>query len=161
MLLSHLMFLSFLVLLLVGHFLSVLFDRIFATNPSPSPKHNVRIGKIIHCYPLRMRNPPSVVWLDRIRNMALVVQITRHFQIMKLGTLISQNCTEDRAWRYVCSFRNQFYYYRFIITMVIRLMTTLNYFQRVNNSVCLRRIFIILQYKQKEPDFESTQRPIH
>ena len=37
MLLSHLMFLSFLVLLLVGHFLSVLFDRIFATNLSPSP----------------------------------------------------------------------------------------------------------------------------
>jgi hypothetical protein len=110
---------------------------------------------------VRMLNPPSVVWLDRIRNMALVVQITRHFQIMKLGTLSSQNCTEDRAWRYVCSFRNQFYYYRFIITMVIRLMTTLNYFQRVNNSVCLRRIFIILQYKQKEPDFESTQRPIH
>ena len=34
MLLSHLMFLSFLVLLLVGH---VLFDRIFATNLSPSP----------------------------------------------------------------------------------------------------------------------------
>ena len=37
MLLSHLMFLSFLVLLLVGHFLSFLFDRIFPTNPSPSP----------------------------------------------------------------------------------------------------------------------------
>jgi hypothetical protein len=34
MLLSHLMFLSFLVLLLVGH---VLFDRIFATNLFPSP----------------------------------------------------------------------------------------------------------------------------
>ena len=89
--------------------------------------------------------------------MALVVQITRHFQIMKLGTLNSQNCTEDRAWRYVCSFRNQFYYYRFIISMVIRLMTTLNHFQRVNNSVCLRRIFIIIQYKQKEPDFEYTE----
>jgi hypothetical protein len=57
---------------------------------------------------VRMLNPPSVVWLDRIRNMALVVQITHHFQIMKLGTLNSQNCTEDRVWRYVCSFRNQF-----------------------------------------------------
>ena len=93
--------------------------------------------------------------------MALVVQITRHFQIMKLGTLISQNCTEDRAGRYVCSFRNQFYYYRFIISMVIRLMTTENQLQRVNNSVCLRSIFIVIQYKQKEPDFESTQRPIY
>ena len=76
---------------------------------------DVRIGKIIHCYLVRMRNPPSVVWLDRIGNMALVVQITRHFQIMKLGTSISQNCTEDRAWRYVCSFRNQFYYYRILL----------------------------------------------
>ena len=54
---------------------------------------DVRIGKVIHWYPVRMLNPPSVVWLDRIRNMALVVQITRHFQIMKLDTLSSQNCT--------------------------------------------------------------------
>jgi hypothetical protein len=110
---------------------------------------------------VRMRNPPSVVWLDRMGNMALVVQITLHLQIMKLGTLISQNCSEDRAWRYVCTFRNQFYYYRFIISMVIRLMTTEIQFQRVNNSVCLRNIFIVIQYKQKEPNFESTQRPIY
>jgi hypothetical protein len=61
--------------LLVGHFLSVLFDRIFATNLSPSPNIDVRIGKIIYCYLVRMRNPPSVVWLDRIGNMALVVQV--------------------------------------------------------------------------------------
>ena len=36
---------------------------------------DVRIGKVIHCYPVRMRNSPSVVWLDRIGNMALVVQV--------------------------------------------------------------------------------------
>ena len=36
-------------------------------------------------------------------------------------------------------------------------MTTENQFQRVNNSVCLRRIFIIIQCKQKEPDFEYTE----
>ena len=43
------MFLSFLVLLLVGHFLSVLFDRIFATNPSPSPNTRCQDRK---SYPL-------------------------------------------------------------------------------------------------------------
>ena len=46
----------FLVLLLVGHFLSVL--RQIPLHPQTQ---DVRIGKVIHCYPVRMRNPPSVV----------------------------------------------------------------------------------------------------
>jgi hypothetical protein len=47
--------------LLVGHFLSFLFDRIFPTNPSIPKTQDVRIGKVIHCYQVRMLNPPSVV----------------------------------------------------------------------------------------------------
>ena len=51
--------------------LTVFFRQI----PLHPQTQDVRIGKVIHCYPVRMRNPPSVVWLDRIENMALVVQV--------------------------------------------------------------------------------------
>ena len=62
---------------IVGRSFSFLFVWPHFSDKSLSiPKtQDVRIGKVIHCYPVRMRNPPSVVWLDRIGNMALVVQV--------------------------------------------------------------------------------------
>jgi len=62
---------------IVGRPFSFLFVWPYFSDKSLSiPKtQDVRIGKAIHCYPVRMRNSPSVVWLDRIGNMALVVQV--------------------------------------------------------------------------------------
>jgi hypothetical protein len=56
------MFLSFLVLLLVGHFSYRFVLTVFLRQIPLHPQtQDVRIGKAIHCYPVRMRNPPSVV----------------------------------------------------------------------------------------------------
>ncbi len=61
-----------------GRTFSFLFVWPYFSDKSLSiPKtQDVRLGKVIHCYQVRMLNSPSVVWLDWIGNMALVVQVS-------------------------------------------------------------------------------------